>query len=57
MPANIRERMRVTFRAEALDLLAELDASLLTLETEPGDAEGARSQESGVRRRERWQPT
>ena len=39
MPANIMERMRVTFRAEALDLLSELDASLLTLETEPGDAE------------------
>jgi two-component system chemotaxis sensor kinase CheA len=33
------ERMRVAFRAEALDLLAELDTALLALEVEPGDAE------------------
>jgi chemotaxis protein histidine kinase CheA len=33
------ERMRATFRAEALDLLAELDTALLTLEVEPGNAE------------------
>lgn len=39
MSADIMERMRVTFRAEALDLLAELDTALLTLEVEPGNAE------------------
>ena len=35
MSADIMERMRVAFRAEALDLLAELDTALLTLEAEP----------------------
>jgi len=39
MPADIMERMRVVFRAEALDLLAEFDTALLTLEAEPGNAE------------------
>lgn len=39
MSADIMERMRVAFRAEALDLVAELDTALLTLEVEPGDAE------------------
>jgi len=39
MSADILERMRVAFRAEALDLLAELDTALLTLEVEPGNTE------------------
>jgi two-component system chemotaxis sensor kinase CheA len=39
MSTDIMERMRVAFRAEALDLLAELDTALLALEVEPGDAE------------------
>lgn len=38
MSSDIMERMRVTFRAEALDLLTELDTALLTLEAEPGNA-------------------
>ena len=37
MADEIMERMRVAFRAEALDLLPELDAALLSLEAEPGD--------------------
>jgi two-component system chemotaxis sensor kinase CheA len=32
------EQMRRTFRAEALDLLIELDGALLALEAEPGDS-------------------
>jgi two-component system, chemotaxis family, sensor kinase CheA len=39
MSADIIERMRVAFRAEALDLLAELDTALLTLEVKPGESE------------------
>jgi len=35
---EIIEQMRVAFRAEALDLLIELDSALLSLETEPGDS-------------------
>jgi two-component system, chemotaxis family, sensor kinase CheA len=38
MSIDIMEQMRVTFRAEALDLLIELDAALLALEGEPGDS-------------------
>src|ERR1700691_2367200 len=38
MPIDIMEQMRVAFRAEALDLLIELDSALLALETEPGDS-------------------
>ena len=34
MPIDIMEQMRVTFRAEALDLLIELDSALLALEAE-----------------------
>jgi two-component system chemotaxis sensor kinase CheA len=32
------EQMRAAFRAEALDLLIELDSALLAIETEPGDS-------------------
>ena len=39
MPVDIMAQMRVAFRGEALDLLLELDTALLTLETEPGNAE------------------
>jgi len=35
MSIDIMERMRASFRSEALELLAELDAALLTLESEP----------------------
>src|SRR5450631_3641440 len=38
MSTDIMEQMRVTFRAEALDLLIELDSALLALEAEAGDA-------------------
>jgi two-component system chemotaxis sensor kinase CheA len=38
MLIDMMEQMRVTFRAEALDLLIELDSSLLALEAEPGDS-------------------
>src|SRR5580700_5456420 len=38
MSIDIMEQMRGTFRAEALDLLIELDSALLSLETEPGDS-------------------
>jgi len=38
MESDILEQMRVTFRAEALDLLIELDAALLALEAAPGDS-------------------
>ena len=37
MSIDIMEQMRGTFRAEALDLLIELDSALLALETAPGD--------------------
>ncbi len=39
MSTDVMEQMRRTFRAEALDLLIELDSALLTLETEPGNSE------------------
>ncbi len=39
MSKDIIERMRVAFRAEVSELLAELDTALLTLETEPGNSE------------------
>jgi len=38
MPLDIMEQMRGAFRAEALDLLIELDSALLELEEQPGDA-------------------
>jgi two-component system chemotaxis sensor kinase CheA len=38
MSVDIMQRMRVAFRAEALDLLSELDTALLALESDPGDA-------------------
>jgi two-component system, chemotaxis family, sensor kinase CheA len=38
MSIDIMEQMRGTFRAEALDLLIELDSALLALEPEPGDS-------------------
>ena len=38
MSIDIIEQMRIGFRAEALDLLIELDSALLALETEPGDS-------------------
>ena len=37
MSIDIMEQMRGAFRAEALDLLIELDSALLALETAPGD--------------------
>src|ERR1035438_5019459 len=37
MSIDIMEQMRNAFRAEALDLLIELDSALLALEVEPGD--------------------
>lgn len=37
MSNDIMEQMRGTFRAEALDLLIELDSALLLLEAAPGD--------------------
>ena len=39
MSADIMEQMRSAFRAEALDLLIELDSALLALETESGDSD------------------
>ena len=38
MSTDIMEQMRGAFRAEALDLLIELDSALLELESEPGDS-------------------
>ena len=38
MSIDIMEQMRDTFRAEALDLLIELDSALLSLEAEAGDS-------------------
>jgi two-component system chemotaxis sensor kinase CheA len=38
MSTYVIEQMRAAFRAEALDLLIELDAALLALETKPGDS-------------------
>jgi two-component system chemotaxis sensor kinase CheA len=38
MSTDIIEQMRAAFRAEALDLLIELDSALLALEAEPGDS-------------------
>jgi len=37
MPVEMMERLRTAFRAEALDLLLELDSALLLLESETGD--------------------
>jgi two-component system chemotaxis sensor kinase CheA len=37
MSVDIIGRMRASFRVEALELLAELDAALLVLESEPGN--------------------
>jgi two-component system chemotaxis sensor kinase CheA len=37
MSTNVLEQIRETFRSEALDLLVELDTSLLELESQPGD--------------------
>ena len=37
MSMDILQRMRVAFQAEALELLAELDAALLVLESEPAN--------------------
>ena len=37
MATDLLEQMRLVFRAEALDLLVELDTALLTLEEDPGD--------------------
>jgi HPt (histidine-containing phosphotransfer) domain-containing protein len=37
MATDILEQIRIAFKAEALDLLIELDSSLLALEAEPGD--------------------
>ena len=38
MSIDVMEQMRGAFRAEALDLLIELDSALLALEAEPGDS-------------------
>src|SRR5271157_1259111 len=38
MSIDVMEQMRRTFRAEALDLLIELDSALLALEAAPGDS-------------------
>src|ERR1035437_1838038 len=38
MAIDVMEQMRGAFRAEALDLLIELDSALLALEVEPGDS-------------------
>jgi two-component system chemotaxis sensor kinase CheA len=38
MSTDIMEQMRAAFRAEALDLLTELDSALLALEASPGDS-------------------
>ena len=37
MNVDIMDRMRASFRAEALELLAELDEALLALESDPGN--------------------
>src|SRR5919205_43812 len=39
MSMDIIERMRTTFRSEALELLTELDSALLALESDPGNPE------------------
>jgi two-component system chemotaxis sensor kinase CheA len=39
MSVDAIERMRIAFRSEAMELLAELDAALLALEVDPGDSE------------------
>src|SRR5947209_4251245 len=39
MSVEILQRMRAAFQAEALELLSELDAALLVLESEPGNDE------------------
>ena len=39
MSVDIIERMRTAFRAEALELLAELDAALLALASDPDDGD------------------
>lgn len=39
MSTDIIERMRIAFRAEALELLTELDSALLTLEADPGNGD------------------
>src|SRR5689334_7843163 len=39
MSVDILERVRLAFRVEAMQLVAELDASLLALEADPGNAE------------------
>ena len=38
MATDVMEQMRVAFRAEALDLLIELDSALLALEGQPLDS-------------------
>ena len=38
MATDVMEQMRVAFRAEALDLLIELDSALLALEADPSDS-------------------
>jgi hypothetical protein len=38
MSIDVMGQMRGAFRAEALDLLIELDSALLALEAQPGDA-------------------
>ena len=38
VPIDVMEQMRAAFRAEAQDLLIELDCALLILEEEPGDS-------------------
>src|ERR1019366_3601466 len=38
MSTDVMEQMRVAFRAEALDLLIELDSALLALEAVPDDS-------------------
>jgi two-component system chemotaxis sensor kinase CheA len=38
MATDVMEQMRATFRAEALDLLIELDSALLALEADAGDS-------------------
>src|SRR5580692_8461378 len=39
MPIDVLEQMRVAFKAEALDLLIELDSALLALEEHPLDSD------------------
>ena len=38
VPIDVMEQMRAAFRAEAQDLLIELDCALLVLEEEPGNS-------------------